>query len=252
MFGHDRLVDAGAPDRARLEEFAVLAQHYGIAIDVDVARTPKGLKQVLERLKGHPAEKPLSFQLLRSLKQATYDVVNLGHFGLASTDYLHFTSPIRRYPDLVVHRLLKSRLARDGKPAGGFKSPVVSPVSVVGSPLLLDVVVGSTGSVVPVVDEVVGASVVGSTVVEVRVVVVVLLPSLLLSPVRVAVSCGGSSEKQAALVRARSSRRRGIGQSHSTALPAAHRARRGLRDAGSLRPARRARDRRQTPLRQRS
>ena len=111
-----------APDRARLEEFAVLAGHYGLAIDVDVARTPKGLKQVLDRLKGHPAEKPLSFQLLRSLKQATYDVVNLGHFGLASTDYLHFTSPIRRYPDLVVHRLLKSRLARDGKAGGRLQA----------------------------------------------------------------------------------------------------------------------------------
>ena len=116
-----------APDRARLEEFAVLAQHYGIAIDVDEARTPKGLKAVLERLKGHPAEKPLSFQMLRSLKQATYDVVNLGHFGLASQDYLHFTSPIRRYPDLVVHRLLKTRLAGQGKPAGGFKPAAVAP-----------------------------------------------------------------------------------------------------------------------------
>ena len=117
-----------APDRARLEEFAVLAQNYGIAIDVDEARTPAGLKRVLDRLKGHPAEKPLSFQLLRSLKQATYDVVNLGHFGLASSDYLHFTSPIRRYPDLIVHRLLKSRLAGEGKPAGGFKPPAVAPV----------------------------------------------------------------------------------------------------------------------------
>ena len=107
-----------APDRARLEEFAVLAQHYGIAIDVDEARTPKGLKRVLERLKGHPAEKPLSFQLLRSLKQATYDVVNLGHFGLASPDYLHFTSPIRRYPDLIVHRLLKIAAGGAGQ-AGG-------------------------------------------------------------------------------------------------------------------------------------
>jgi ribonuclease R len=116
-----------APDRARLEEFAVLAQHYGIAIDVDDARTPKGLKRVLERLKGHPAEKPLSFQMLRSLKQATYDVVNLGHFGLASSDYLHFTSPIRRYPDLIVHRLLKTRLAGMGKPAGGFKPAAVAP-----------------------------------------------------------------------------------------------------------------------------
>ena len=83
---------------------------------------------MLERLKGHPAEKALSFQLLRSLKQATYDVVNLGHFGLASSDYLHFTSPIRRYPDLIVHRLLKSRLAGQGKPAGGFKAPSVAPV----------------------------------------------------------------------------------------------------------------------------
>ena len=76
---------------------------------------------MLDRLKGHPAEKALSFQLLRSLKQATYDVVNIGHFGLASTDYLHFTSPIRRYPDLVVHRLLKDRLAAMNRPAGGFK-----------------------------------------------------------------------------------------------------------------------------------
>lgn len=116
-----------APDRSRLEEFAVLAEHYGIAVDVDDARTPKGLRNVLQRLKGHPAEKPLSFQLLRSLKQATYDVVNLGHFGLASADYLHFTSPIRRYPDLIVHRLLKSRLAGQGKPAGGWKTPAAAP-----------------------------------------------------------------------------------------------------------------------------
>src|SRR5580704_11905795 len=110
-----------APDRARLEEFATLAENYGIPVDVDEARTPKGLKRVLDKLKGHAAEKALSFQLLRSLKQATYDVVNIGHFGLASADYLHFTSPIRRYPDLIVHRLLKARLAGEGKPAGGLK-----------------------------------------------------------------------------------------------------------------------------------
>jgi ribonuclease R len=117
-----------APDRARLEEFAALAENYGIPVDIDEARTPKGLKRVLDKLKGHAAEKALSFQLLRSLKQATYDVVNIGHFGLASADYLHFTSPIRRYPDLIVHRLLKSRLAGLGKPAGGVKPPSVAPV----------------------------------------------------------------------------------------------------------------------------
>jgi len=116
-----------APDRARMEQFAVLAESYGLRIDVDDARTPKGLHRVLDRLKGHPAEKALSFQMLRSLKQATYDVVNVGHFGLASADYLHFTSPIRRYPDLVVHRLLKTRQAGQGKPAGGFRPPSEEP-----------------------------------------------------------------------------------------------------------------------------
>ena len=113
------------PRRARsrcLELFSQLAEHYGIAIDVDEARTPKGLRMVLERLRGHAAEKALSFALLRSLKQATYDVNNVGHFGLASRDYLHFTSPIRRYPDLIDHRLLKIRLATLGKPSGGWKS----------------------------------------------------------------------------------------------------------------------------------
>jgi ribonuclease R len=129
---HERNEDAvwrihDAPDRDRVEQFVTLASHYGINVDVDEARTPKGLARVLEKLKGHPAEKALSFQLLRSLKQATYDVVNVGHFGLASADYLHFTSPIRRYPDLIVHRLLKIRLAGQGKPSGGWKPPTVTP-----------------------------------------------------------------------------------------------------------------------------
>ena len=90
------------------------------------AHTPRGLRRVLEKLRGHVAEKPLSFALLRSLKQATYDVVNVGHFGLASRDYLHFTSPIRRYPDFIVHRLLKVRLAGLGNPSGGVKSVAVA------------------------------------------------------------------------------------------------------------------------------
>jgi ribonuclease R len=108
------------PDQEKVEQFASLAQRYGLMVDVDSARTPRGLQDVLVRLRGIPAEKALSFQLLRSLKQASYEVVNIGHFGLASSAYVHFTSPIRRYPDLVVHRLLKHRLAGQGKPAGGF------------------------------------------------------------------------------------------------------------------------------------
>jgi ribonuclease R len=109
------------PDEDKLEDFAHLAERYGIAVDVAAARTPRGLQKVLERFKGNSAEKALSFQLLRSLKQATYETVNVGHFGLASAAYIHFTSPIRRYPDLVAHRLLKRRLAALHKPAGGFR-----------------------------------------------------------------------------------------------------------------------------------
>jgi ribonuclease R len=120
-----------APDAEKMHNFSAMAERYGILVDEDQARTPAGLAAVLKRLQGHPAEKALSFQLLRSLKQATYDGTNVGHFGLAATAYLHFTSPIRRYPDVVVHRLLKRRLASLGKPAGGFpplaQGPSLSP-----------------------------------------------------------------------------------------------------------------------------
>jgi ribonuclease R len=109
-----------APTIEKMQMFVAMAERYGLAIKEDEARTPEGLAAVLKRLQGHPAEKALSFQLLRSLKQATYDANNVGHFGLAAPAYLHFTSPIRRYPDVVVHRLLKRRLAGLGKPAGGF------------------------------------------------------------------------------------------------------------------------------------
>jgi ribonuclease R len=114
------------PDEEKVAAFAQVAERYGIPFDPAEARTPLGLAGVLTRLRGHPAERPLSMLLLRALKQATYHVVNVGHFGLASPAYLHFTSPIRRYPDVIVHRLLKQRLASLGKPAGGF-APMTEP-----------------------------------------------------------------------------------------------------------------------------
>ncbi len=75
---------------------------------------PKDLKQLLEDTKGEKTEKLVRYLVLRSLPQACYSAFNEGHFGLASESYCHFTSPIRRYPDLVVHRILKQHLMPGG------------------------------------------------------------------------------------------------------------------------------------------
>lgn len=72
--------------------------------------SPKQLSDYLKTIESHPAKDLLQTMLLRSLKQAAYFTVNGGHFGLASNAYTHFTSPIRRYPDLIVHRLLKNQI----------------------------------------------------------------------------------------------------------------------------------------------
>lgn len=109
------------PKEERLAEFATLAESYGVPFSVEDGRSPKKLCDFLASLKGRPMERALSYLLLRALKQAVYDVVNVGHYGLAAPEYLHFTSPIRRYPDLVCHRLLKNQLKHEGLPAGGVK-----------------------------------------------------------------------------------------------------------------------------------
>ncbi|MHB8881493.1 MAG: ribonuclease R [Thermodesulfovibrionales bacterium] len=73
---------------------------------------PKDFPDLLKQAKGNPSEELINYIVLRSLKQARYSPVNAGHFGLASGSYAHFTSPIRRYPDLVVHRILRELLTR--------------------------------------------------------------------------------------------------------------------------------------------
>ena len=78
-----------------------------IEIPKEVHITPRMYQKLTEKISGKPEERILSFLMLRSLKQARYSEENLGHFALAATTYTHFTSPIRRYTDLIVHRILK-------------------------------------------------------------------------------------------------------------------------------------------------
>lgn len=86
--------------------------------------TPQTYQKILRAIDENPASRVLNFLLLRSMKQAFYSAENLKHFGLASQSYSHFTSPIRRYPDLMVHRLLKAWLHKSKKEAGQAKGSV--------------------------------------------------------------------------------------------------------------------------------
>jgi ribonuclease R len=107
------------PDEQKLERFAAMCEELGIDFDMEDTRDPKKLGDLLKSFSDHPLAPVLNSLLLRSMKQATYDVTNVGHFGLASKAYLHFTSPIRRYPDLVVHRQVHAVLTKPHAPPRG-------------------------------------------------------------------------------------------------------------------------------------
>lgn len=95
------------PDEDTLDAIAPFLSTLGYPLRRSAEKvSPGDLRRVLEACRGKPEERVLNRLLLRSMKQACYDPDNVGHFGLASDAYLHFTSPIRRYPDLMVHRLL--------------------------------------------------------------------------------------------------------------------------------------------------
>jgi ribonuclease R len=127
------------PDPKRVMEFEEIAAHFGCSLgvgaipvkrfgitdrhrdgtkrrreielaDTDVNITSRHYQRLVAKIEGKPEERILSYLMLRSLKQARYSTDNVGHFALAAATYTHFTSPIRRYPDLVAHRLLRGVL----------------------------------------------------------------------------------------------------------------------------------------------
>jgi len=95
------------PDEGKLSDFEEFIRRLGYTLRGAAAIHPRALQSLLEQVKGKPIERLVNTLLLRSMKQARYSATNEGHFGLASECYTHFTSPIRRYPDLQVHRMLK-------------------------------------------------------------------------------------------------------------------------------------------------
>ena len=98
------------PDPRKMEDIMKVIKPLGILRRSTIK--PKDFSDILKSVKGAAEEEIINYIVLRSLKQARYSSINVGHFGLASDSYSHFTSPIRRYPDLVVHRILREVLTK--------------------------------------------------------------------------------------------------------------------------------------------
>jgi ribonuclease R len=101
------------PDGLKVAKFEEFISGFGYSLAAPVtALRPRHFQRLIERIAGRPEEKPIAFLMLRTMQKARYAPENLGHFGLAAESYTHFTSPIRRYPDLVVHRALRAERLR--------------------------------------------------------------------------------------------------------------------------------------------
>lgn len=105
------------PDPEKILILKNILHNLGYSVSKMREIKPKTLQEILNRVKGEREEKVINMMLLRSLKQARYSELNLGHFGLAVNYYSHFTAPIRRYPDLVIHRIIREHL--EGKMTQG-------------------------------------------------------------------------------------------------------------------------------------
>ena len=111
------------PDQTKLAQLASVAEALGVTVDPEKLVNPRGVQKFLSKTAAHPRRQALHMFMLRSLTQAQYGVENVGHFALASDAYAHFTSPIRRYPDLIAHRVIKAMLAREGGLCGPLPAP---------------------------------------------------------------------------------------------------------------------------------
>ncbi|UCZ52616.1 ribonuclease R [Bacillus shivajii] len=99
------------PNEEKLNKFLEFITNFGYVVKGTANSVhPQALQKLLEEVKGEPEEAVISTVMLRSMQQAKYDPENIGHFGLSADFYTHFTSPIRRYPDLIVHRLIRTYL----------------------------------------------------------------------------------------------------------------------------------------------
>ncbi len=98
------------PDPERVENLLEILSGIGYKVKKPREYTPKFFQRIIEDFEGRPEEQLIRFLTLRSMSRAKYSPHNLGHFGLASDTYTHFTSPIRRYPDVIVHRILKKAI----------------------------------------------------------------------------------------------------------------------------------------------
>jgi ribonuclease R len=101
------------PDPEKVERFREFISGIGLHLGGGKDPQPEDFQHLVATLEGQPCERVITYLMLRTMKRATYSAENSGHFGLASERYTHFTSPIRRYPDLIVHRLLKADRGSD-------------------------------------------------------------------------------------------------------------------------------------------